>query len=40
MWILRALAQFKGDERSPGLFQDFEDGYIKFKTPHQAVRQT
>ena len=29
MWILRALAQFKGSERSPGLFQDFEDGYIK-----------
>ena len=29
MWILRALAQFKGSERSPGLFQDSEDGYIK-----------
>ena len=27
--ILRALAQFKGSEGSPGLFQDFEDGYIK-----------
>ena len=29
MWILRALAQFKGSKRSPGLFQDSEDGYIK-----------
>ena len=29
VWILRALAQFKGSERSPGLLQDFEDGYIK-----------
>ena len=27
--ILRALAEFKGSERSPGLLQDFEDGYIK-----------
>ena len=29
MWVLRALAQFKESERSPGLFLDFEDGYIK-----------
>ena len=29
LWIFRALAQFKGSEGSPGLFQDFEDGYIK-----------
>ena len=29
VYILRALAQFKGSERSPGLLQDFEDGYIK-----------
>ena len=29
MWVLRAFAQFKGGERSPGLFLDFEDGYIK-----------
>ena len=29
VWILRALAQFKGSERSPELLQDFEDGYIK-----------
>ena len=29
VWILRALAQFKGSEKSPGLFQDFGDGYIK-----------
>ena len=29
VWILRAFAQFKGSERSPGLLQDFEDGYIK-----------
>ena len=27
--ILRALAEFKGSERYPGLLQDF-DGYIKF----------
>ena len=26
---LRALALFKGCERSLGLFEDFEDGYIK-----------
>ena len=29
MWIFRAVAQFKGSEGSPGLFQDFEDGYVK-----------
>ena len=29
VWILRVLAQFKGSERSPGLLQDFDDGYIK-----------
>ena len=29
VWILRALEQFKGSARSPGLLQDFEDGYIK-----------
>ena len=29
VWILRALAEFKGSERSPGLLQDFEDGYMK-----------
>ena len=29
VWVLRALAQFKGSERSTGLFLDFEDGYIK-----------
>ena len=37
MWILRVLAQFKGSEVSPGLLQDFEDGYIKFKTPHHII---
>ena len=29
MRILRALAEFKGSERAPGLFQDFEGGYVK-----------
>ena len=29
VWILRALAESKESERSPGLLQDFEDGYIK-----------
>ena len=29
MWILRALAQFKGSERSQEMFLDFEDVYIK-----------
>ena len=29
MWIFRALAQFEESEGSPGLFQDFEDGYTK-----------
>ena len=37
MWISRALAQFKGNERYPGLFQDFEDGFVKFKTSHYTV---
>ena len=37
MWISRALEQFKGSERYPGLFQDFEDGFVKFKTPHYTV---
>ena len=36
VWILRALAQFK----SPGLFQDIEDGSLKFKTIHQTVSWT
>ena len=30
MWDLRILVQFLGDEISPGLFQDFMDGYIKY----------
>ena len=29
VWTFKALAQFKGSEGSPGLFQDFEHGYIK-----------
>ena len=29
VWVLRALAQFKVSEGSPGLFQDFVDEYIK-----------
>ena len=29
VWNLRTLAQFQGSEMSPGLFQDFMDGYIK-----------
>ena len=29
MWDLIKLAQFPGSELSPGLFQDFMDGYIK-----------
>ena len=33
LWVmdLIALAQFQGSEMSPGLFQDFMDGYIKFE---------
>ena len=27
MWDLRALGQFQGSKVSPGLFQDFIDGY-------------
>ena len=30
MWNLGTLAQFQGSEISPGLLQDFTDGYIKF----------
>ena len=29
VWGLRTLAKFQGNEMSPGLFQDFMDGYIK-----------
>ena len=29
VWILRALAEFKESGRSPGLLEDFEDGYYK-----------
>ena len=29
VWDLRAIARFPGDEMSPGLFQNFMDGYIK-----------
>ena len=29
MWDLITLAQFPGSEMSPGLFQDFMDGYIR-----------
>ena len=36
MWILRALAQFKGSERSPGLSLDSEDDIWKFKAPHHT----
>ena len=28
-WILRAIAHFKGSQRSLGLFEDFEGSYIK-----------
>ena len=28
MWHLRTLVKFQGSEMSPGLFQDFMDGYI------------
>ena len=30
-WVcnLRTLAQFRASEMSPGLFQDFMDGYMK-----------
>ena len=30
VWDLRTLAQFLGNEMSPGLFQDFMNGYIKY----------
>ena len=30
VWNLGTLAQFQGSEISPGLLQDFTDGYIKF----------
>ena len=28
MWDLRTVAHFQGSEMSPGLLQDFMDGYI------------
>ena len=35
VWDLRTLAQFEGSKMSPGLFQDFMDGYIKLEdSPH------
>ena len=30
MWGFRTFSQFKGSEMSPGLIQDFMDGYIKY----------
>ena len=30
MWDLKTLAQFQGIEMSPGMFEDFMDGYKKF----------
>ena len=38
VWILRELALFKGSERSPGLLQDFEDGYIKHCVKSVQIR--
>ena len=36
--MLRALAQFKGSKRSPGLFQDFEDGFKKvYESPSYCM---
>ena len=32
MWDLITLVQFQGSEMTPGLFQDFMDGYIRLKT--------
>ena len=29
VWDLRTLAQLQGSEMSPGLFEDFLDGYKK-----------
>ena len=36
-WDLITLAQFQGSEMSPGLFQDFMDGYIKPVDPPLLV---
>ena len=37
VWLLSALILFMEGQRSPELFQDLEDGYMKFKTPYQSV---
>ena len=30
VWAFRTLTQFQGNEMSPGLFQNFMNGYITF----------
>ena len=37
VWDLRTLAQFQEGEMSPGLSQDFMDGYIKFFKPSPVM---
>ena len=37
LWHLRTLAQFQGNEMSPGLFKDFMDGYIKDSQDHPRL---
>ena len=43
VWNLRLLAQFLGGEMSPGLFQDFMEGYIRlspFTIKHSVLVMT
>ena len=37
VWDSRTLAQFQEGEMSPGLSQDFMDGYIKFFKPSPVM---
>ena len=38
VWDLRILAQFPGNEMSPGMFQDFMNGYIALTKTHEPNR--
>ena len=40
MWDLRTFAQFQEGETSPGLSQDFVDGYIKLFKTHPIINLT
>ena len=40
MWDLRTFAQFQRSETSPGLLEDFMDGYITLRLSPLAVEHS